>query len=150
MFYSCFSCLDSEEFKDYSLNSEYKISYAKNKNRKTNGILLLTQEKESITVVDRLVYNNSNIYFKSLKTLNGLDFYYQLKIDLKSEKIGDRKMLHISKEEFDAFASKCKDCIILDMETLDKMDEDIPPLPPSDEPVHSKQKQFLNWNCSYE
>ena len=128
LFHSCW-CLDYEVSKEYSLNSEYKISYLKYPNREIDGVDLLTQDNEGVFVVHWLAYNNNYIYFKN--TI-GRAFYYQLKINLKSKEIGDRKIKKLSKEEFDDLVSKCKDCIILDMETLNLMDKDIPPLPPSD------------------
>lgn len=125
IFYSCLGLLDTEEFKEYSLNSEYKIFYVKLPNEKLDGVTLLTQENMGIIAVSWLAYNNNYIYLKTMS-----DRCYQLKINLKSKEIGDYKTRELSKEEFDDLVSKCKDCIILDMETLNIMDKDIPPLPP--------------------
>ena len=79
-----------------------------------------------------MAYSNNYIYFISITNR-----YFQLKIDLKSKEIADYKIKEFPKEEFDDLVSKCKDCIILDMETLTIMDKDIPPLYPE---KHSPSK----------
>jgi hypothetical protein len=92
------------------------------------GVSLLTLENRTVGSAGWLAYNNNYIYYKDIY---GRTSYYQLKINLKSKEIGDHKKKELSKEEFDDLVSECKDCIILDMETLGKMAKDIPALPRS-------------------
>lgn len=125
---SCVGWLDKEQFKELQINSEYKIDYMKYPEKEIKSFGLIYGKGGGISGgIVETIYNNNYIYYKCDSTI-WKDFYMQLKIDLDNPKLGDHSKKNITREEYEDFKSTCKDCTILNLDSLNKMDKDIPPI----------------------
>ena len=128
-FFSC-GLLENEKIHKIAINNEYNVTYWTVGNRE---IAYMNLEKaddscvETCFLATELFYNNDYIYIKSYEVayqsydpLTATYEYFQIKINLESEKIGDYEIKELSEQEFNKLVSQCVDCAKLDVKTLNK------------------------------